>query len=135
MADLTVTPADVAPVEIVEQVTAPANEAINAGQPVRFDTTTGRLALANGTTAAEARAIGIALNTVLTGEPLTAVRRGVIDVGDALDALAFDAPVYVSDTDGTLGGADTDATVDVIVGRVEPAFGNTTPDKVLRVAL
>lgn len=122
MADLSVTPADVAPVKIVQQFTAPAAEDIDAGQPVRLDTTSAHWTLANGTTAPEARVKGLAMRSVLAGGELTALQKGIMSLGAALDALAPDAPVYLSDTDGTLATADTDATVDVIVGRVVPGF-------------
>lgn len=136
MADLAVTAADVAAVRVIEQITAPAAEAIDAGEVVRYDTATGRLALGNGTTAAEARVVGVAINSASqAGDTITAITQGIVDLGDALDALDYDAPVYASDTDGTLGGAAGDATVDVIVGRVIPGWGHTTADKLLRVAL
>lgn len=134
MADLTVTEAT--PVKIIEQFTAAAGEAFALGEVVRLDTSTGYVTPANGTTAAEARAIGIALQeATVAGDTITVLVQGIVDLADALDALDYDDPVYVSDTDGALGGADTDATVDVIVGRVVPAFGHTTADKLLRVAL
>jgi hypothetical protein len=133
MADLSITAADVHVVEIVEQVTAPAAEAITAGQAVRYDTTTGKLTLAKGTDAAEARVIGVALKSAATGITLTALKRGVMDIGDALGSYDYDAAIYLSDTDGTL--ATTTGTVATTIGRVDPAFGHTTPDKLLRVEL
>jgi hypothetical protein len=61
------------------------------------------------------------------------VRKGWIDIGDALSALAYDADVFLSDTDGTL--ATTAGTVSKIIGTVVPAWGATTADKLLRVDL
>lgn len=123
------------------QRTLPAEVAIDAGQAVRLatsgDTTAGRFTLANGTDAAEANVWGIALHTVAVGEPVTAVRMGLLD-GYDLDALDFGDPVYLSDTDGTLTDDAADATVDVIVGRVEPGTQvtlGTAYDKLLRVEL
>lgn len=116
-----------------DQSTYPAAEAITAGAPIRLDTTSGRFTNANGTLAAEARVTHIATRTVLAGEPLTGVRACTLD-GYVLDALAYDAPVYLSDTDGRL---DTVAgTVSVVIGRVVPGFAvtlGTAADKLLDV--
>lgn len=98
-----------------DQHTAPAAEAITAGAPIRLDTATGRWTNANGGDAAEARATHLAWRTVAAGEALTGVRNCLVD-GYVLDALAYDAPVYLSNTDGRL--ADAAGTVSVIVGRV-----------------
>lgn len=132
MANLSVTPTDVAPIYVVEQLTLPAAEAISAGQPVRLDTTSGKATLANATSAAEGRVIGIAVSTAGVGEAVTIVKRGLVDLGDALTAQTIDALVQLSDTDGTLdvGGIPTGV---YNVGRVYPAFGATTADKVLLV--
>lgn len=122
-------------VESIKQMTLPAAEAIIAGAPVRLDTTSGRWTNANGTTAPEARVWGVATRTVIAGEALTAVRSGVMDGWD-LTALAYDANVFVSDTDGKL---DTAAgTVSTVVGRVIPATSTplgTAFDKVLSLEL
>lgn len=125
-------------VEVVEsflQMTLPAAEAISAGQAVRLDTSTGKFTKSNGTSTGEARIYGIATKTVAAGEPLTAIRKGVLD-GYALASLNFDAKVFLSDTDGTL--ADAAGTVEVVIGRVIPATGvtlGTAYDKVLFVDL
>jgi hypothetical protein len=116
-----------------DQHTAPAAEAITAGAPIRQDTATGRWTNANGTSAAEARATHIAWRTVGAGEPLTGVRGCLID-GYVLDALAYDAAVYLSDTDGRL--SDTAGTTSVVVGRVVGAFATllgVAADKLLDV--
>ncbi|MCP5016128.1 MAG: hypothetical protein GY938_12785 [Ketobacter sp.] len=132
MANLTIAAADVAPIRSQRQVTAPAAEAISAGQWVRYDTTTGKLALGNGTDAAESRDGFLALRTVIANESLTAVGEGsLVDVGDALDALTYDDDVFLSDTDGTL--ADSAGTVSKIVARVAPAWSSLTADKILEL--
>lgn len=134
MANLTVVAADVALVQFDGPeclFTGPANEAITAGQYVRFNTTNGRIELGNGSSAGESRDGGIALETATAGATVTAVRRGIVDLGDALDALAYDADVFLSDTDGTL--ADAAGTVSKVIGTVVPAFGATTADKLLRL--
>lgn len=134
MAELTVTPGDVAPVKVIEQHEGKSGEAFNAGEAVRLDTTTGKLVAANGTTAAEARCIGIALTTANGANvAVTVLRKGIVDLGGALDALTYDDDVFLSDTDGTLG--DTAGTVSLIVGTVVPGFASTTPDRLLRVDL
>jgi predicted RecA/RadA family phage recombinase len=133
MANLTVTATAVKPVALYEQMPdGPAAEAINAGQPVRLDTTNGKYTLANGTTAAEARVLGIALNTATAGQTVSVLRKGLIDLGGAI-TQAYDAPIYLSDSDGTLG--DTAGTVSTVIGRVLPAWGATAADKLLFVDL
>ena len=125
-------------VEVVEsnrQMTLPAAEAITAGALVRLDTSTGKWTNANGSSAGEARVWGIATRTVVAGEPLTAIRNGVMDGWD-LSGLAYDASVYASDTDGRL---DTAAgTVSLVIGRVIPGTSTTLGtayDKLLSVEL
>lgn len=129
MADLVITQAD--QVQVVQQFTGPAIEAIAEGQRCRFDATTGKIALGNGTTAAEIAPGGIATHAAAIGEAVTIINQGIVDVGAALDALSFNDPIYVSDTDGTFGGASTDSTVDTIVGRVVPGWDGTTAQKLL----
>lgn len=109
-------------VESIVQMTLPAAEAITAGAPVRIDTTAGTFTNANASSAAEARIYGIATRTVAAGEALTAIRLGVMD-GFDVSASNFDAPLYLSDTDGRV--ADGAGTVDVVIGRVIPASGTT----------
>ena len=127
MTNLTIS--EVTKVSTVQQFTGPAVEAITKGQRCRFDASTGKIALGNGTTAAEAARGGIALGSAGIGETVTILNQGVADVGDALAALNFGATVYVSDTDGTF--ADTAGTVSVAAGTVVPGWGNTTADKLL----
>ena len=118
----------------VQQLTLPAAEAIAAGAPVRIDTTAGTFTNANGTSAGEARVWGIATGTVVAGRPVTAVRRGILD--GYTFTQAYDAAIYLSDTDGTLG--DTAGTVSTVVGRVVPGTATTTGtafDKLLSVEL
>lgn len=127
MADLVFTKADA--VQVVQQFTGPAVEAITEGQRCRFDATTGHIALGNGTNATEAKAGGIAVHAAAIGMPVTIINQGIVDVGEGLAGLNFGALVYVSDTDGTF--ADAAGTVSVIAGQVIPGFGNTTADKLL----
>lgn len=133
MADLTITNTAVSLVKPIEMFTGPAGQDINAGQYVRYNPTTGKLELGNATTSAEARNGGVALSNVKAGYPLTVVKLGYLSLGAALDALSFDDRVFLSNTDGTL--ATTPGTIGKVVGTVVPGFGNTTPDKLLRVDL
>lgn len=113
----------------------PAAEAITEGAPIRLDTTTGRWTNANGSGAAEARVRAIAVHRAVAGQALTGVKKGVLD-GYTLDALAYDADVFLSDTDGRI--ADAAGTVSKVVGQVIPAFAVTTgiaADKLLLVDL
>lgn len=124
-------------VESYVQRTGVAAEAITAGDAVRLDTSTGRFTGANGTDAAEARIFGIATKTVAAGQPVTVIRKGIID-GFDLDGLNYDEAVLLSDTDGTLTDDAGDATVDIVIGRVVPGTSTTTgtaSDKLLFVDL
>lgn len=136
MADIALTTANrIEVIQSLHQKTLPAAEAITAGAPVRLDTSTGKFTNANGTTAPEARVWGIATRTVVAGEPVTAIRKGYLD-GFALSGSAYDAALYLSDTDGRI--ADAAGTVSVVVGRVFPGTATTLGtayDKLLQVDL
>lgn len=129
MAALTITSARI--ITAWDQWDAPAQEAFDY-EAVRFHTD-GQVTPANGTTSTEANFAGFAvIKAERVGRSVTVVAGGVLDVGDALDAMAFGAPVYLSDTDGQL---DTAAgTVPVIVGRVRPLWSGTVANKVLKIA-
>lgn len=134
MALIALTTADrVEVVESIEQLTKPAAEAITAGAPVRLDTTAGTFTNGNGSSAGEARVYGIATRTVVAGEAVTAIRRGIMD-GFNFTSQAYDAAIYVADTDGRLG--DAAGTVSVVAGRVISAHATTlgtAADKILLV--
>ncbi len=120
-------------VESLEQMTLPAAEAITAGMAVRLDTSTGKFTKANATVAAENRAYGIATRTVIAGQAVTAIRRGVMDGWD-LSGLDYDALVHLSNTDGRL--ADAAGTIPSVAGRVIPGSATTLGaayDKLLHV--
>lgn len=123
-------------IEIVESIlqdTLVAAEAIVAGDAVRIDTASGKATKANGSSAAEARAYGIAVKSVAAGEPVTVVRLGVLDGWD-LSGLGYDASVFLSDTDGRLDTAT--GTTAKILGRVIAGFATTlgtAADKILYV--
>lgn len=107
--------------------------AVDAGQAVR-ENTSGQWALANATDAANSTACYIALRAGAAGEFVTASRVCMLD-GLAITALAYDAPIFLSDTAGTL--STTAGTVSVTLGRVTAATAQpvgTAPDKVARFA-
>lgn len=133
MANLTIDPADVAVVESFEQYTGPAAEAVDAGELVRFDTTSGMFTLANASSAAEGRVWGMAANSAGASEALTVIKRGIMDLGDALDAEDFDEQLNLSDTDGKLDDGDGSPTANYPVGRVVPGWSNTAADRLLHV--
>lgn len=115
------------------QLTLPAAEAITAGEAVRIDTN-GKFTGANGTTTTENRVYGVASHAAAAGETVTAVRKGLMD--GFTFTQAYDAPIYLSDTDGAL--ADAAGTVSTVVGRVVPAWAQpvgTAADKLLFVDL
>jgi hypothetical protein len=133
MADLTIAAADVAAIEVFEQITLPCAEAIDAGEMVRLDTSTGKLTLANASSAAEGRVIGMAINSGAAGETITVVKRGLVDVGDALASETIDEELYLSNTDGKIDDGAGTPTADYHAGRVWPLFGDPTADLVLFV--
>ena len=133
MADLTVVAAEVSPMLVFEQVTLPANEAIDAGEIVRLVTASGKLALAQADSAANGRLIGVAINSGVAGQAVTVVRRGLVDMGTALASETIDELLLLSDTAGKIDNGAGSPTASYPIGRVWPSFGATTADKVLFV--
>lgn len=122
-------------VESIVQMTLPLAESLAVGDAVRIDTTLGKWTGSNGSSSGEARLWGILVSKDPAGAVGTAVKKGVLE-GFALSALAYDAAVYLSDTDKTL--ADGAGTVSKVVGRVIPATApitGTAYDKLLEVDL
>jgi len=136
MADINLVTANkVNVVESIEQLTLPAAEAITAGMGMRLDTINGKFTKANASAAGEARVKWIAVKSVSTGEPVTGIKRGVLD-GYDLSGMDYDADVFLSDTDGRL--ADAAGTVSTKIGRVLPGPSTTLGtafDKLLLVDL
>lgn len=138
MSVLLSTAGSVAPVEIHEQWSAPGGTAINAGQPVYYQASTG-WALPAGTLNPPT---GIAITTTTyNGQAVTAVRKGLIDLGGTtLASTTFGQPIYSQA--GVIGTAPT-AGGTFQVGSVVPAFsshsgatgGTLTTDRLLRVNL
>lgn len=133
MADLTITASDVSVVLAFEKLTLPAGEAIDAGEVVRLDTSNGRATLANASSAAEGRVLGIAINSAVLGQAVTIVKRGLVDLGDALTSETIDELLELSNTDGKIDDGAGTPTASYNVGRVYPAHGAATADKILLV--
>jgi len=101
--------------------TLPAAESITAGAPVRIvpsSTGAGKWTNANASDTTENKAWGMATRTVVAGESVTAIRRGIVD---GLDVSSYDYGqlIYLSDTDGRV--ADAQGTIVTPIGRVVPA--------------
>lgn len=112
MADLTIAAADVRPVRIADEHfhTAPALEAIVAGQYIRLDPSTGKFRLGNASDATEIGDGYFAGNSAAIGEPVTGYKRPcVFEVGNALSGMNFGAKGYVSATDGAFADANVGA--------------------------
>jgi hypothetical protein len=134
MALLTIAAADVRVVKRADehQHTAPAGEAITAGQYIRWSTA-GKFELGNATAAGEVGDGFIAEKSVAVGEAVTGLKGPtLIDVGDALSVIAYGGSVFLSDTDGTL--ADAAGTVSTVVGKVVPGWAGSAK-KLLRLSL
>ncbi len=131
MTDLTIT--SCTPVKVVKQWTGPAAAAIDPGEAVYMVAATGyyNLADANGSSPVN-EPEGVAIKKALQGgDTVSVVMEGWVDVGNALTALDYGAPVFLSRTAGAL--CDADEGDGILIGEVWPAFGNTTADKLLYV--
>lgn len=105
----------------LQKKTLPAAEAITCGAPVRMvpsSTGAGKWTNANATDETESKAWGVATRTVIAGETVTAVRRGIVD-GFEVSSYDYGALLYLSDTDGRIG--DVAGTMVRPIGRVVPA--------------
>jgi len=134
MTALTITAANVRVVRRADehQHTAPAGEAITAGQYMRFSTA-GKFELGNATSAGEVGDGFIAEKSVAINEAVTGLKGPcVLDVGDALSGIAYGVSVFLSDTDGVL--ADAAGTVSTVVGKVVPGWAGSAK-KLLRLSL
>jgi hypothetical protein len=118
MADIASTAAQVEPVVVgdAEIRTAIAAVAITKGQAVYINSA-GKAALSNAGAAGTAKFRGMALETVGAGQAVSIMRKGEV-AGFDLSGMAYDDPVYLSNTAGALGTAA--GTVSVVIGRVVP---------------
>lgn len=134
--ELTITATDVALVRKIDVIEGVASVDLAAGECVRLDGTSGKLVKAEGDSAATlGYRLGIVIKSAKADRPVTALAKGLISLGNALSAVAFGAPLYVSDTAGSI--ATSAGTVSKIAGTVEPVWStaNGVPDKLLRVDL
>jgi len=137
MAVLTIVETDVTIVRMDEKIgPLPVTAAIDKGEILRPDTTTGKWVAAIATTAGNIGNInGVAIKTAGGANiPVTVMRRGILHLGlGVLDGLAYDLPIFLDDT----GALNTVAgTVSKIVGIVYPAWAqvvSATPDRVLYI--
>lgn len=133
MGDLTVSVCRLVKGGDEHQQTLPAAVDIDAGQPI-YVNSDGKYALADGSAAGTLVDVHVALADAYAGMPVTGVRgSSLLDVGDAISALAFGASVYVSNTAGTM--SDTAGDVSKVIGIVVPSWAKTTVEKLLRVTL
>jgi hypothetical protein len=131
MADITVTAAQVGLVfpEKAEVYDFIAAATITAGQVVYQDSAgKANLADANGSGTVQAR--GIALNGGGAGQAISVLKKGHV-YGFTVSGVAYDDPVYLSNTAGAL--ADAAGGTSVICGRVVSLTNGTTLTKVLHV--
>jgi len=132
MADLSLVTEDTLSLEkSYVQLTLVASEAIDAGEVLCIDPTTGKWALADSDDVDQL--LYMAMKSVASGESVTGVHQGVVD-GFDLSELDYGAPVYLSDTAGAISSDDTDT---IQVGNVIPGQYptlNTAYDKVLYFA-
>jgi len=128
MAALVIAAADVAIVKSYDDSTLPEGETLAVGEYARLDSNA-QFVKGNATTPTElGNRRGLVAEKL--GTAVKVVHDGLLELGDALDALAYGALVYVSDTDGAL---DTAAgTESLIAGVVVPGLAETTAEKLLR---
>ena len=124
MADLSLTPAQVAPcysdrAEIVNHV---AGADLTAGDAVTFNAT-GAVIQADANDAAANTFRGIALQTVKSGQPVAVLYRGHV-YGFAVSGLNANVAVYVSDTVAKL--ADTASVTKTLVAGYVVALSDKT---------
>jgi hypothetical protein len=116
MTDIVATAAQISPVfpNDAEIITGIATEAVTAGQPA-YQTTVGKFGIADANASGKQQARGIFLQTVAAGQAVDILKRGHC-YGFTLSSQNYDAPLYLSDTAGSI--ADSVGTMTVCVGRV-----------------
>jgi hypothetical protein len=111
MADLTITVCRLVRATESEILTKPAGEVATPGTYMRQNTTTGYLEKGNASSEAELGGVyGLLIDDdAAVNQPSTIALPGaIVDLGSALDSLAYDAPVFASATDGLLADAAVD---------------------------
>lgn len=133
MSDIALTAAKIAEIfpEKAEIYDLIAAVAITKGQVV-YQNTAGKAALADANAGSGAHdAIGIALNKAGAGSAVSVLKKGHVE-GFTVSSMAYDAPVYLSETAGALADAPS-ATNPVQVGKVVAMTDAPTLTKVLYV--
>lgn len=130
MTALTTIPAQISPVfpmhaEIYPMIAAVAIEAGDA----LYLTTSGTVGLADANGSGTLQFRGIALNKAGAGQAVGVLKRGHV-YGFGVSGLAYDAPVYVSNTEAKLD--DTAGGTTIHAGRVVP-MSDSAKTKVLYV--
>jgi hypothetical protein len=135
MANLAVTASEVSLVrnDPDDQITLPANVVLDKGTHVKIDGTTGHWVKAIDTDVATTQTYITIESAIAAGYTVTAIRKGIIDLGDALSGLAYGARVWASATAGVLADAATAASA--AVGEVMPATAERPYAKLLKVDL
>lgn len=118
MADIALTAAQIASVfpeksEIFDMIAA---ETITKGQAV-YQTSAGKAGLADADAAGKLQFRGIAMNGAAAGRPVSVCKKGHL-YGFTISGLAYDAPVFLSNTAGAL--ADAAGGTSINCGRVMP---------------
>jgi len=124
MSDLSITVASVACSTNSSTQTRPAvaGEAITQGAPVYLDATTGQAKLATAFTLAKSKAVGIALNSASSGQPMDyCIQDSNFNVGATLTAGAV---LMLSAT--TTGGKITITPADIVTGNFPTVIGVAT---------
>jgi hypothetical protein len=130
MAVITVTASQVAAVREYEQRTFISAATVTPGQ-VCYLTTGGSADLAKADAGSTSVVEGIALGSAYPGQPVTLIRRGVLNLGTSAlgTALAFGSPLYLSG--GTAGqivdAAPGSGLYKVLLGRVTTNSDTSMP--------
>lgn len=116
-----------------EQVTAPTDETLVAGDAARFDVSDGQLTGANGTDATENDFFGL-VTEVDAGQVATLAGDGsLVTLGTGLASGNYGAYVYLSDTDKKLTLTSGESTTTKIFGIIEAVRNQGTVYKALRI--
>lgn len=118
MTDIALTAAQIAPVDPDEAQIFDfiAAATITAGQAV-YITSAGKVNLADANGSGTLQFRGIALRGGAAGQAIPVLKRGRV-YGFTVSAVAYDAPLYLSDTAGALG--DSAGSTSINAGRVVP---------------
>lgn len=128
MATINVNPDQVALVRLDEPVApAVAGEPIQKGQNTGADAATGRQILGGGGSPQ-----GVAITRAVRAKyAVSVLKKGIVELGDGLQALDFGAPVFAA-LDGSLDDAGGSG-ANTRIGTVVEGWGDKTARKLLRV--